>query len=418
MHIGDGDYDFVLVGAGAAGCTLAYRLSEDRSTTVLLVEAGPHDVDPLIHIPKGVAKVMANPKQIWVYPSAPQPSNANSTEYWLRGRVLGGSSSTNGMMYVRGQPADFDAIAQTTSDDWSWTNIAAAYKALESHELGPAETRGDKGPLKLTLPNQRDSLTEAMIAAGQSLGWVTKEDVNAPDDIEGLGYAPRTIHKGRRQSAAVAFLHPIRKRPNLKILVNAITDKVIFDDAKTAIAVEVLCDGRRQLVRGKEIVLCGGALSSPGILERSGVGDPERLSKLGIPLIHPNPNVGENLIEHRCITMQWKLTRNISHNKKHYGLGLLFSILQYCVARSGPMSAGAYEQIGWFKTKPGLARPDAQFLFAPFSLDMGKMRRDVERRPGMHINGYQLRPTSRGRIHVTSPDPNAAPELVSNYHGT
>ena len=411
-------YDYVIVGAGAAGCTLAYRLSEDPSVDVLLLEAGPRDTNPLIHMPKGVAKVMSNRSHIWFYPSTPEISNAHKPEYWLRGRVLGGSSSTNGMMYVRGQPADFDSIAETTSDDWSWRHIGAAYKALESHQLGAGETRGGRGPLKVALPDQRDMLTEAMIRAGQSLGWKVKDDVNAPDDSEGLGYAPRTIHKGRRQSAAVAFLNPIRNRANLTILTDAAADKVLFDDAKHAVGVEISRSDEREIMRGNEIILCGGAMSSPGILERSGIGDPARLGKLGIPLVHANPNVGENLIEHRCLTLQWKLNRDISHNKKYYGAGLLFSALQYYLTRSGPMSAGAYEQIGWFKTRPDLARPDAQFLFAPFSLDYAKMRRDVEHHQGMHINAYQLRPTSRGHIHITSPDPNAPPELFTNYHST
>ena len=208
-------FDYVIVGAGAAGCVLAYRLSEDPAVKVCLIEAGPRDTHPFIAMPKGLAKVMSDPKHLWTYASEPDACTAGQSEVWVRGRVLGGSSSVNGMMYVRGQPADFDAIAELSSDDWSWQNIGAAYAALENHELGPAETRGGHGPLKVTMPTLSDELSDAQIEAGEAMGWPRKEDVNSPDNGDGIGYAPRTIAGGKRQSAAVAFLRPAEKRANL-----------------------------------------------------------------------------------------------------------------------------------------------------------------------------------------------------------
>jgi choline dehydrogenase-like flavoprotein len=412
------EFDYVIVGGGAAGCVLAYRLSADPNVRVALLEAGPEDTHPFIHMPKGLAKVMADPNHVWAYTSNPEDANAQTPEVWVRGRVLGGSSSINGMMYVRGQPADYDGIAELTSEDWNWRHIGAAYAALEAHELGAAATRGANGPLKITVPNQRDVLTEAMLEAGQNMGWTLKPDTNSPEDIEGIGYAPRTVHEGRRQSAAAAFVKPIRDRTNFTVMTDAVVDKVIFE-GKRAVAVSIKrADARQTVEARRDIILCGGAMASPGILERSGIGDPERLQKLGVPVVHANPNVGENLIEHRAIIIQWKLNADISHNKKYYGWRVLSSALQYYLTRTGPLSAAAYEQVGWFKTQPGLNRPDGQFLFAPFSFDFAKLRQDVERFPGMHITAYPLRPTSRGYVHINSLDPNAPPELKTNYHST
>ena len=411
-------YDYVIVGAGAAGCVLAYRLSEDPAVQVALIEAGPRDTHPFIFMPKGLAKVMNDPRHLWVYTSTPEAGTAGAPEVWVRGRVLGGSSSVNGMMYVRGQPADFDALAESAGEDWSWKHIGAAYAALEAHELGEGETRGADGPLKVSLPTLRDTLSDAMIAAGAQLGWPIKADVNAPDNGEGIGYAPRTIHKGRRQSAAEAFLRPASRRPNLTILTDSVVDRVVFE-SKRAVGVEVVRGGENEriAVRG-EVILAGGAMSSPGVLERSGVGDPERLKGLGVRVVHANPGVGENLIEHRGIIVQWKLRREISQNREYSGWRLLRSTLQYYLTKGGPMSAAAYEIGAWFKTRPGLNRPDAQFLLAPFSYDFARQRTALEPFPGMHVVTYPLRPTSRGRIHIASLDPDAPPVLEPNYRST
>ena len=412
------DFDYIIAGAGAAGCVLAYRLSENPAIRVLLIEAGPTDSHPFIHMPKGLAKVMADPRHLWAYASKPEASTAGSSEVWVRGRVLGGSSSINGMMYVRGQPADFDAIAEVTSEDWSWKHIGAAYRALENHELGADETRGDKGPIHITVPDLRDELSEAQIRAGYAMGWGAKSDMNAPTDEVSIGYAPRTVYKGKRQSAAKAFLDPARSRLNLTILTDTTVDKVLFE-GKRAVGVAVLQDGACRDIRGAgEVIIAGGAMSSPSILERSGVGDPERLIPLGIPMVHANPQVGENLIEHRGLIMQWKLKRDVSHNKFYSGWRLLWSTAKYYLGLPSLMSAAAYEIVGWAKTDPGLNRPDMQVLVAPFSFDMAKHRQSLEAFPGMHVTVYPLRPTSRGRIHIDTVDPDAPARFEPNYHAT
>ncbi len=412
-------FDYVIVGAGAAGCVLAYRLSENPALKVALIEAGPRDVHPFISMPKGLAKVMADPAHLWVHMSKPEASTAGQSEAWVRGRVLGGSSSVNGMMYVRGQPADFDAIAERTSDDWGWEHIGKAYTALESHELGAADSRGDKGPLKISMPTMRDRLSEAQIEAARAMGWDISADVNAPNDVPRFGYAPRTISKGKRQSAATAFLRPIETRANLSILTDRTVRRVVFS-AKRAVGVEVASPQGDELIEAsREIILCGGAMASPAILERSGIGDAARLETLGVSLVHHNSEVGEGLIEHRGLIMQWKLRDpGLSQNREFSGWRLLRGVARYYLTGGGPMSAAAYEIGGWFKSDPRLNRPDAQMLVAPYSFDMSKQRTALEPFPGMNAVVYPLRPVSRGSIHIASLDPNVPAQFSPNYRAT
>lgn len=411
------DFDYIIAGAGAAGCVLAYRLSENPNNRVLVLEAGPKDTNPLIHMPKGIAKVMADPRHIWAHESHPEASTGNKPEYWARGRVLGGSTSINGMMYVRGMPADFDGIAELSSDDWTWDHIGPAYAQLENHELGPAETRGGSGPIRITLPTHRDALSEAQIAAGRALGWGTKQDMNEPDDQVAIGYAPRTVYKRKRESAAKAFLRPAMFRHNLTVMTNAPVDKVLFEGKRT-VGVRALIDGEpRDFRTDGEVIIAGGALSSPAILERSGIGNPDLLGALDIPLVHANPQVGENLIEHRAILIQSRLKADISHNKEYGGWRLVRNVLKYFLGMDGLMSAASYEIVGWLKTDPGQNRPNAQILVAPFSFNM-EDRTQVEKVPGMHVTAYNLRPTSRGSIHIETTDPNVAAGLSANHHAT
>ena len=414
------DFDYVIVGAGAAGCVLANRLSANPAVSVALLEAGGSDKHPFIQMPKGLAKVMQDPKRTWQYTTDPESGTAFQSEVWARGRLLGGSSSVNGMMYVRGQPADFDELAQVSSDDWSWKHIGAAYRALEAHELGQSETRGDSGPLRLTLSDRRTPLTEAMIAAGSALGLARKEDVNDPDNAPCVGYASRTIWRGRRQSAATAFLDPVSGRRNLHVISNATVDKIRFE-GRRAVAVEVVdAAGAAPVIyrAHKEIILAGGTMASPGMLQRSGIGPGELLAQLGIAVLHDSPEVGQNLREHRGIIQQWRLKVPLSDNAEYAGFPLLRNLFRYYTSRSGAMASAAYEVGLWLKSNTAVPRPDIQFLVAPFSFDYSTHRTALESLPGMGIVGYPLRPTSRGEINIRSRNPLETPALRPNYRVT
>jgi choline dehydrogenase-like flavoprotein len=413
-------FDYVIVGAGAAGCVLAHRLSTDPSVTVALLEAGGDDKNPYIHMPKGLAKAMSDPALIWAYGAEPEVGNAFQPEYWARGRLLGGSSAVNGMMYVRGMPADFDEIAAKTSDDWSWKHIGAAYQALEAHELGPGDSRGANGPLRVSMADRHSALTEAMIEAGVAMGLPRKSDTNAPDSGDGIGYATRTIWKGRRQSAATAFLDPIRSRQNLTIMTHALADKVNFE-GRRAVSVSIAASQSRPaavVAARRDIILAGGAMASPGILQRSGIGPAALLGRLNIPVVRDSPQVGQHLLEHRGIIMQWKLNGDLSDNAQYSGWRLPFNVARYYLRHDGPMSSAAYEIGAWFRSSPASPRPDIQFLVTPFSFDFAAQRTKLEPFPGMNIVAYPLRPTSRGEIDIKSTDPHVLPLLKPNYHST
>jgi choline dehydrogenase-like flavoprotein len=409
------NYDYVIVGAGTCGCVLAHRLSADPRVRVLLIEAGGPDSNPYIHMPKGIAKIMANPQYTWPYTVTPAACTNQQAEPWVRGKTLGGSSSINGMMYVRGQAADYDALARVTSEDWGWTRIGAAYKALENHELGAGETRGDGGPLRISMPTLHDPLTDAAIGAGVALGMERQEDVNDPANVERIGYAPRTIYQGRRQSAAVAFLNPVRSRTNLTVVTGVTVDKLQFE-GKRAIGVDASHGGSPvSYGAAREVLLCAGSMASPAILQRSGVGPGAHLRSLGISVRHESPNLGYNLREHRAILLQWSTPDAISQNREYRGPRLVKNVAQYYLTGDGPMSAATYEAGAWFKTRSGLDRPDAQFLIAPFTYDFTATSPAVEAHGGIHLCAYILRPESSGTVLIRSTDPADLPAITANY---
>ena len=413
------DYDYVIVGAGAAGCVLANRLSADPAVSVCLLEAGGSDGHPFIHMPRGIAKLVRMPSHMYFYFTEPEARTGMKPDVWLRGRVLGGSTSVNGMVWVRGHPGDYDELAEQMGDDWTWHHMAAAYQAIESHELGAGANRGTGGPLRISLPAERSALTEAILGAGAAMGWPVAEDINQPDDGVSAGFMPRTIWKGRRQSAARAFLKPVMGRSNLTVMTGMVTDRVVFDGTR-AVGIEALDPSgvRQSFAARREVILCGGAMASPGILERSGVGDPELLAQLGIPLVHANSAVGEGISEHRSIRMQWRLNRAaLSFNRAYQGWRLPLSVLRYYLKHDGAMSSAAIEMRLAFRSRPDVPRADIQAQIGLYSWDLASAG-GLEQTPGFCAVAYPVRPSSRGSVHINTPDPHALPTSKANFYAS
>lgn len=397
-------YDYLIVGAGAAGCVLANRLSARPNCRVLLLEAGPRDSHPFIHMPRGIAKVLANPALVWPFPAQPASGANTPPAVWVRGKTLGGSSSANGMMYVRGQPADFAEFAALTSADWDWEQIGRIYDEAE----GKGNARYARGEgLRTSVPPPHP-LLDRLCETGATQGLEWQQHINQPDDRAKIGYCPSTIFDGRRQSAAVAFLKPVEKRPNLTVITGALVDRVLFEGTR-AIGVEALVKGGSRRFMARRIILAGGTLASPAILQRSGVGPAKLLARFAIPLVADRAEVGANLREHCALAMQWRLRRKLSLNPQFSGWRLIANAIRYYLVRSGPLASAAYDVLGLFNSRGDTGRPDAQLIAAPFSIDKSRATLAMEAEPGMQIAVYPLRPRSAGTVTITSRDPEELP---------
>jgi choline dehydrogenase-like flavoprotein len=365
-------------------------------------------------MPKGIGKLLDDPKHTWSYPTEPETGNNSKSERWIRGKTLGGTSSVNGMMYNRGQPEDFDELERRGCTGWNWSTVLPHLKANERHELGASDWRGDRGALHVTMPTRHDPLYEAMIEAGRGVGLERVDDVNGPNGSGVIGYFPRTIHDGRRWSAARAFLEPARARPNLQVVTGTTVDRVRFEGRR---AVGVQCGGTTYRAQ-REVILAAGGIASPQLLMVSGIGPGAHLQSLGIPVVVDRASVGQNLVEHRVLSMQFRISANISHNREYQGLGLLKNTFRYLLGRKGLMASGAYEVGAFFRTDDALPRPDAQLLMAPYTVDPERLPLGLEKEPGMAVLGYILRPDSQGSLSLRTANIADAPLIRPNYLAT
>ncbi|MFT3754466.1 MAG: GMC family oxidoreductase N-terminal domain-containing protein [Pseudoxanthomonas sp.] len=413
-------FDIIIVGAGSAGCVLAERLSADPRTSVLLIEAGPPDTSYFIHMPKGLGKLMQDPKHAWMLPAEPHEGNGGREEIWSRGKMIGGCSSINGMTYVRGQPQDYDEWEAAGNPGWGWSRMFSAYRAIEDHALGDDGVRGVGGPLHLSVHPSRNPVNQALIDAGVALGLPRRTDYNGLEQA-GIGPMICNVKDGKRISAAVAFLNPARKRPNLRVLTNTLVQRVLFEGNR---AVGVECaplaerNGPRTTYRAaREVIVSAGAVHSPQLLQLSGIGPEKVLQAAGVPLLVDAPGVGANLREHWMGFVQYRLKQPLSVNHEFTGLRLLKNALQYMLTHRGVMSTGSHEVTGFVPTEPGNPRPDAQIIAAPFSWAMDgqldKFAFDPEH--GVQMMGYPLRSESRGEIGIRTDSAFDAPRIVPNY---
>jgi choline dehydrogenase len=409
-----GSFDYIIIGAGSAGCVLAARLTESGKYRVLLLEAGGEDSNPWIHIPLGYGKLFNDPVVNWRYYTEVEPEMDGRKIFQPRGKVLGGSSAINGLIYIRGQREDFDGWRQAGNVGWSFDDVLPYFRKSEHQTRGPDEFHGGDGPLWVSDQSEPHELCEAFIEASQQAGHPRNDDFNGASQ-EGAGYFQTTSRGGFRCSTATAYLKPARKRSNLTVATGAFANKILFE-GKRAVGVEWRGKGGElfQAKAGAEVIASAGAINTPQLLQLSGIGPGALLQGLGVPVVHELAGVGENLQDHLQVRSAFRCTKPITFNDDMAALHRTMWIgMRYLLQRKGPLTVSAGYAGGFFKTDRRFASPDIQVHFINFSLN--KMGDKLDPFSGFTASTCQLRPESRGWVRATSPDPSVAPAIFANY---
>lgn len=412
----DGDYDYIVIGAGSAGCVVASRLSADPRRKVLLLEAGPTDRWIWHHIPVGYLFAIGNPKADWMFQTEADPGLNGRVLNYPRGRVLGGSSAINAMLCVRGQAADYDHWRQLGLAGWGWNDVAPVFKRLEDHFMGPSDSHGSGGEWRVEAPRVRWDVLDRVADAAEEMGIPKVADFNCGDN-EGVSYFHVNQKRGLRWSAARGFLKPVRNRTNLRLITGVMVDRLTFD-GKRAAGIRFLQGGKMFEARAKgEVVLSAGAIGSPQILQRSGVGPGEWLNALNIPIVIDRPGVGGNLQDHLQLRLIFRVSGIKTLNEAYHSLlqrGLM--AMQFGLFRRGPFTMAA-SQLGIFaRSDPGQERANLQWHVQPLSLP--KFGEPLHREPGITLAPCNLRPSSRGTVRIVTPDIAAKPSIRPNYLST
>ncbi|MDB5489800.1 MAG: choline dehydrogenase [Reyranella sp.] len=411
------EFDFVVVGAGSSGGPIVDRLTATGRHSVLLLEAGPEARSPWLSIPIGFAKTFLDPALNWKFATQPEARLGGRRIYWPRGKVVGGSSAINGMVYIRGLASDYDQWRQMGNEGWSFEDCLPYFRRLEGYADGETEHRGGNGPVKITQGKYRNELGDAFLAACAEVGLNSTSDFNGPEQQAGAGYYHATASGGRRNSTARAYITPARRRSNCHVVTRALVERVVIENGR-AVGVAYSVRGKSRIARARrEVILSAGTIGSPQILQLSGIGAGAHLSALGIPVVRDMPGVGENLQDHFCIRSTyktwWRLSLNDDLNTFHRRLSAAFL---YAVARIGPLTATPAFAGAFVRLLQRSAEPDTQIHFFPWSVD--RMDKGPHPFSGFTILANQSRPESRGHIRIATRDAIAPPSIVANYLST
>ena len=410
--MGEDGFDYIVVGAGSAGCVLANRLTADATVRVLLLEAGPRDRSLYIDMPGGVIRLLNTPRFNWCYRTEPEPHLDNRTIFWPRGKVLGGSSSINGLAWVRGHALDFDGWAAQGNAGWSYAELVPYFKRLETWRGGPSDYRGTDGPMVITPGAMDNPLYRAFIEAGVEAGYPRTSDQNGFQQ-EGFGPMDLSICRGRRWSTARAYLDPARKRPNLTIRTGALATKILVEGSRAA-GVEFAVAGRSQAARAsREVLVCGGAVNTPQLLLLSGIGPADELAAHGIAAVLDLPGVGRNLHDHIEFYVQHECTQPVSLHRLMNPLATLRIGIEWLLFKTGAAATNHSEAGAFVRSSPAMPYPDLQYHFVP----MAFRQEDLAPLPceSFQVHVSPMRPLSRGHIRLRSADPAAPPIIEANY---